>query len=181
MAAPNTARLWLVFSFLFVLAWPGLARADSPHIERVVLTSADDYLKVNFRLVGAFLQDQVNQTLMAGLPTTFTYRAELLQVNALLPAKSLALVELNRTIRYDPLPEQFSVTTEGQPSRTETVDDLTLAQYLMSEVSGLKVAPMSALKKGQTYRLRIWAVIHGPKVPSALKPLFYFGPPNIES
>ena len=158
-----------------VLAWgvwaPPLSRgAEGPHIERIILSDADEQLVVYFRLEDAFLNKEVNQVIQAGIRTDFTFQAELLQVRALLPAQSLAQVELKKSISYDPLSGRYTVKTSGpgEPEAT-TTSNLILAQFLMTEVSDLKISPMEKLRKGATYRVRLRAVIHKPELPPNFK------------
>ena len=79
-------------------------------------------------------------------------------------------VELKKSLRYDPLSGKYFVETPGpdKPVVTTTTSPV-LAQHLMTEVSGLRITPMDVLQKGQTYRVRLRAVIHRPEIPENFK------------
>ena len=147
-----TQVLLVAAVFFWGIGTPPLSLgAEGPHIERIILSDADEHLVVYFRLEDAFLNKETNQVIQAGIRTDFTFQAELLQVRALLPAQTLAKVELKKSISYDPLSGKYTVKTRGtgEPAAT-TTSNLILAQYLMTEVSDLKISPMAKLKKGAT-------------------------------
>ncbi len=154
---------------LWLLAPPTLSRSEAPHIERIILSDIDEYLVVYFRLEDAFLSDELNQVIQAGLKTTFTYQAELQIVRAVLPAQTLAAAELIKELRYDPLSGRYAVKSMGRGGTTATTTSLVLAQHLMTEVSDLRLTPINVLRKGETYRVRLRAVIHKPKAPPNFK------------
>ena len=166
---------------LLMLSAPAIpAPAQGPSIERIILSDADEQLVAYFRLENAFLSPEINQLIQAGVKTVITYKAELLLVRAVLPAQTLAQAELVKSIVYDPLSGRYTVSTKGrgEPQSTTTTN-LVLAQYLMTEVADLRISPMDTLEAGQTYRVRLRAVIHKPQLPDNLKFKLLIAPRDI--
>ncbi len=175
------ARLKSALVLTVLLAAAGLcfappAAAGKPFIDRVIVTNTTDDLIVYFNVAEALYQDQVFKAVLAGVPTTFTYDVELIEVNNFWPDREVTSFVLKRTIKYDTVTEKFTVTTHGNPPRQETTTDWIKAQELMTDVWALRVIPLKKLKKSQTYRLRIRAQIHKPQLPIGLKIFFFWVP-----
>lgn len=169
-----------VLALLLLLLTAVPAQSQKPGIERIILSDADEQLVVYFRLKDAFLNPEINRLVQAGIRTVITYKAELLLVRAVLPAQSLAQAELVRALVYDPLSGRYRVSTRGreEPAVTTTTN-LVLAQYLMTEVADLRICPMDLLGKGQTYRVRLRAVLHKPEIPKNFKYKILIAPRDI--
>jgi|GEM_PF-2326563 len=174
----------LRFGLVLIAAWQAVSLVSGPfpalaagaHIERVILSETGGRLKIDFRLAGAFEEAWVRRAVQAGLETRITYRLELVRVRPLLPARTLARRAVTRSLIFDPLRELYLVET-GDPARAPApTASLALAQHLMTEVSGLELAPMKLMDQERTYRIRLKAVIHGPRIPDQFRLIHLWGP-----
>ena len=159
-----------------LIAPPTSQAADEPFIQRVIVTNTTTDLLVYFDVDGAFASEEIRQAVFAGIPTTFTYQIELIETRRVRRDATIIRLEVKRTIKYDPVAQKFTVTDRGHSGETTTTNDWSWAQQLMTDVSGLRIIPLAAIERGATYRLRIRALIHKPKLPPVLSLIFFFVP-----
>lgn len=177
MPRPCLIHLWVILMALSCLIAPPTSQAaDEPFIQRVIVTNTTTDLLVYFDVDGAFASEEIRQAVFAGIPTTFTYQIELIETRRVRRDATIIRLEVKRTIKYDPVAQKFTVTDRGHSGETTTTNDWSWAQQLMTDVSGLRIIPLAAIERGATYRLRIRALIHKPKLPPVLSLIFFFVP-----
>ena len=175
---PAFVAAWLAACLLF---GPYPALATGAHIERVILSETKGFLRVDFRLAGAFEEAWVKRAVRAGLKTRITYRLELVRIRPILPARTVAKKEIIRSLVFDPLRELYLVRTEDPARLPEKTSSLALAGHLMTEINGLELAPMEAIDREGTFRIRLKAVIHGPRIPDQFRLIHLWGPLKLET
>lgn len=146
---------------------------------RPIITAIDQDLVVYFRLIDGFSNEPVRQAVFAGVETTFVYHLELIRSRSMWPDKVIKRLSVKRSIKYDPVSDKYTVTRlagPGQVGQVKTTDEWLEAIELISDVSALKVVPLSALKPGKTYRLRLKAQLLKPELPWALDIFFFWVP-----
>ncbi|MBW2617883.1 MAG: DUF4390 domain-containing protein [Deltaproteobacteria bacterium] len=177
MSRPCLIHLWIVLVAFFCLIAPRTSQAgQEPFIQRVIVTNTTTDLLVYFDVDGAFASEEIRQAIFAGIPTTFTYQIELIEVRRVRRDATIIRLEVKRIIKYDPVAQKFAVTDRGHSGETATTNDWSRAQQLMTDISGLRIIPLAAIERGATYRLRIRALIHKPKLPPVLSLIFFFVP-----
>lgn len=124
-----------------------------PAVHELTVANSKDRLLAYFSLEHGFTT-QVVEAVRTGVPVRFTYQVELRQ-DRFLWDKKLAVVRLSRVITYDSLKNEFRIVQEGPAPKTTTVRSLEEAEAMACQVNDLPLVPLSGLKSGRTYRLRV--------------------------
>jgi len=152
----------------------GLAFGQEARITDVIVTNTEDTLILNFRVEGCFTDD-LQQAILNGVPTTFTFVASLNRVRDFWKDKNLASKEIYHTVKYDNLKETFVITRDkgnnGKPIVVHSFDE---AKGIMAEVENLTLAKLDTLKKNQRYQIRIKAKLNKITLPFYLHYVFRF-------
>ena len=170
-AAPR--RILTSIMVLIVLLTGAAGWSAEASIEDIIITNDADFLLLYCTVQGSFSED-LNRAILKGVPTTFTYRIELLQKRSFLLDKKLASFTLNRTVKYDAVKTDFTVTYENESDSVFTVNEFFKAKALMSEINGLKLIRLSELEKDRTYYVRVKAELNKVRLPLYLHYVLYF-------
>jgi hypothetical protein len=86
----------------------------------------------------------------------------------------IADIEVTHTIEYDNLKKEFTVSRSWEGNNTRVTKSFTEAQTLMTEISSLKIIPLSKLEKGMQYQLRVKAEFSKKTLPLYLHYVLFF-------
>ncbi|MFH1146621.1 MAG: DUF4390 domain-containing protein [Pseudomonadota bacterium] len=153
--------LCLAVMFVF-LAFPSSFCAQNLSLTDVIVNNSRRDLLAYFNVRNSF-DDETRQALLNGVTVRLIFDIRLFQVRDLWPDVLLAALNLEHSIRYDALKEEFLVDLDGKKYRLK---ELPKAQSLVSEVSGLSVSPLSKLASNRTYELQIKAARKKDPTPS---------------
>jgi len=170
---PERRGILIIIILLTMLLRGAVGWSAEATIEDIIITNDADYLLLYCTVQGSFSED-LNRAILKGVPTTFTYRIELLQKRSFLFDRKIANFVLNRTVKYDALKTDFTVTYENEADSVFTVDEFFKAKALMTEINGLKLIKLSELEKNQTYYVRIKAELNKVRLPMYLHYVLYF-------
>ena len=169
-AIKNFFALSLVL--LFLLA-PAASAKQNAEIENIKLANTRDDLLTYFEVKNAFT-DKINQAVLNGIPTTFTFYIALYKTDSSWFDKNISDIQIKSTLKYNSLKKEFSVL---RPWKTETpiiTQSFEEAKALMTEVDNLKIIPLDQLVKGDKYQLRIKAELDKIILPLSLHNVFFF-------
>ena len=112
-----------VLGLLLLLATGANIGAAADQSIQVVPLTRDGYVFVSFAVNGV-VDEEMEQTIQSGLPTTFEYDVELRRQSPLWFDRSLGSVELAATVRYDNLTRryQISLQQDGRVFETRPTD-----------------------------------------------------------
>jgi hypothetical protein len=156
-----------------ILGTHSLAQAQEAKLTNIVVSNTNNDLMLYMSVEGAF-RDKMTKAILSGVPATFSYIANLNQVRSFWPDSSIAEITVTQTIKYDNLKKEFVVTRPWLTDQPEVTKSFQDAQKMMSEVSNLKIIPLSALKKGEHYQLRAKAEFSKQTLPLYLHYLRFF-------
>jgi len=132
-------------------------------IQAVNLRKTAPDLALDFQVAGAFNRE-VEETIQSGLPRTLSFRLELYRPRLLIPDHRLRAWQIEHTIRYDNLKDEFSimrtVTVDGEdaPRKLPTIvrRGLRQAAATVTKVEGFPI-PIAQSDPPTDYLLRIRA------------------------
>ena len=88
--------------------------------------------------------------------------------------EAIADIEVTHTIKYDNLKNNFTIRRSWQQNEPLVTESFSEAQNLMTEITSLKIIPLSKLEKGQQYQLRTKAEVSKKTLPLNLHYLLFF-------
>lgn len=178
-------RCWIQFFLIFLSAIAGpifvfsgtcFGQPDqdvSATIENIKLANTRDDLLTYFDVENAF-KEKINQAVLNGLPTTFSFFVTLYQTDDSWFDKKIADIQIKSTLKYNPLKKEFTVQRpwkKDNPIITPSFDE---AKAAMVEVDNLTIIPLSRLIKGKKYQLRIKAELDKVTLPLSLHNVLVF-------
>jgi hypothetical protein len=147
--------------------------ARQAQIADIIVTNNQDYLLVYFYTRGCFTPE-MNKAIMSGIPTTFNFFLELYKPRSFWPNKKLVALQLNHTIKYDTLREEFQVTLSERGNQTFILKDFAKAQEMMVDVSNIQLIRLKHLERNSQYQLRIKAELSKVTLPLYLHYVLFF-------
>ena len=128
--------------------------------------------QVGFLIENCFTE-KMDEAIRIGVKTVFTFYIRLYQKRKLWRDRKIASVQFRHSIQYDPIREEYLVTTEENHS-SRTTSNLEEAKRWIARVEGLEIRPTSQLEPGVPTELRIKAELDPVKLPFHLEYLFFF-------
>lgn len=151
----------LALLFIF-LAFPSSFCAQNLSLTDVIVNNSRKDLLAYFNIRNCF-DDETRKALLDGVTVRLIFDIRLYQERDLWPDVLLSSSNLEHTIRYDALKEEFLVDLDGKKYRLK---ELHKAQSLVSEVSGLPVISLAKLAPNRSYQLQIKAARKKDPTPS---------------
>jgi hypothetical protein len=108
------------------------------------------------------------------VPTSFSFFISLNRVHTYWIDETIADIEVIHTIKYDTLKNEFTVKRSWQPNESLVTDSFAEARNQMTEITSLKIIPLSSLEKGLQYQLRVKAEVSKKTLPLNLHHLLFF-------
>ncbi len=154
-----------------VLVFPCLfGRAQGFSLSDATVSNSSRDLLAYFNLRNSFDPD-TRKALLTGLTVRFVFDVRLYRVEHLWTNTLLASLNLEHSIRYDGLKEEFLVDLGGRKIRFKELPEAVPA---VSDVSGLPVIPLARLATHHTYQLQIKAARRKDPTPSVFNYLMSF-------
>lgn len=170
----NFRRLFFIFLFICLgfLSVPQTGQAVEPTINDIIITNNAENVLVYARLVNAF-KTEMESAILTGAPAVFTLLLEVYQVRSFLWDKKITGYEIKRTIKYDNIKKTFSIYTNGNDAPA-VFPDFESAQRAMADLSGIIIAPLQKLVKGNNYYLMMKVKIDKVRLPLHMEYVFVF-------
>ncbi|NVM20730.1 MAG: DUF4390 domain-containing protein [Desulfobacterales bacterium] len=165
-------KVWIFTLCAYLLA-SGSAWGQDARITEVIVTNTRDDLILYFRVRGCFTED-LEQAILSGVPTTFTFLALLDRVRNFWKDKNIARLEIHHTVKYNNLKNEFVITSSEGNGRPIVVNSLSEAKSIMAEVGNLRIAKLETLEKDLRYQVRIKAELSKITLPFYLHYVFRF-------
>jgi hypothetical protein len=164
--------LSILASIFLCLAFEATGYAKEARISDVLITNDRDHVLV-YAKVANYLTPEIEEAVMAGVPTTFTYFIDLYQERSYWMDKTVSRTVVHHTVKYDNVKKLFFVSSAGRKGSAE-FPDLDGAMRAMVDLNGIAVAPMKELVKNKTYYILIKAKLERVKLPFSMEYLFFF-------
>ncbi len=159
--------------FCFLALMHDSAAAQTATLTDIIVTNNRDDLLLYLNVEGAF-QDEVKAAVLSGVPTTFSFSANLKKVRSLWLDKNLTDIEVTHTIKYNNLKKEFVVKRSWEQNHPRTTQSFEEAQRWMSEIDSLRIISLKQLEKGRQYQLRAKAELKRVTLPFYLHYVLFF-------
>ncbi len=166
----NTVLILLLCLFLSAA---GVAWSKDARITDVIVTNTRDDLILYFRVQDCFTKD-LEQAILNGIPTTFTFLASLDHVRSFWKDGNLASLEIRHTVKHNNLKNEFVITRSEATDKPITVNTLPEAKRIMAEVENLKIADLKSLERNHRYQVSVKAELSKITLPFYLHHVFRF-------
>ncbi|MDA8124525.1 MAG: DUF4390 domain-containing protein [Deltaproteobacteria bacterium] len=157
---------WLLL-FLISPSW-----AEGARIRDLLVTNNANHLLVYARVTDCFTKEMEN-AILAGVPTTFTFLLDLYQERSYWFDKKLLRVTVQHTIKYDNVKKIFYVSVNGE-KEPASFPDLESAKRAMADLNGVSVVPLSSVKRGEYYYVQLKAKLDKVRLPFYMEYVFFF-------
>ncbi len=159
---------------LFSAMMPGAVFAQKARLTDMVVSNTRDDLLLFVKVEGAFTQ-QMEQAVLNGISTTFSFIVRLEKINPMFIPNSLVTEQkITHTIKYESLKKQFVVRRSWEDNRALTTQSFEEARKWMSEIKSLRIASLGLLQEGKSYRVRAKAELDTVELPYYLNYVFFF-------
>jgi hypothetical protein len=160
-----------IFLMLAICA-PLWASGQVARIEDILLTRQGDKLLVYGRLTDCFTSD-MESAIMAGVPTTFTFMADLYQEKSDWFDKKITSTVVRHTIKYDSIRKIFYVfsSLDRDPA---IFQDLEKAKQAMAEFNGILSPPLRELRKDLPHYVMLKAKLDKVRLPLYMEYVLFF-------
>jgi len=156
-----------------LLVVPCKSLAIEATITNFLITNTRDNVLVYFLVKDCFTDD-MEEAILAGIPTTFTFYVKLHRVRGFWFDKEISDVKIKHTIKYDNVKKTFYVYCEEKGSNAEQFKDFTRAKIAMSDLSGIIVGPLNKLTRNRKYYVRVKAELDKVRLPLHMEYVFFF-------
>lgn len=162
-----------IFALCLSLLVSGVAWGEDARITDVIVTNTRDDLILYFRVEGCFTQD-LQQAILNGVTTTFTFLASLDRVRSFWKDKNLSSMEIHHTVKYNNLKNEFVITRTEHGDKPIVVTSLSEVKKIMAEVEDLRIAKLETLKRNHRYQVSVKAELSKITLPFYLHHVFRF-------
>jgi hypothetical protein len=166
----------LILIFALLMGAPAAIWAKEkqhPILTDIKLANTRDDLLVYFEVENAFLP-KIIQNIENGILTPFSFKVSLYRTGGSWLDKKITDLDIQSSIKFNSLKQEYTVQRpwkEDKPVVTKSFDE---ARDLMTRIDNLVVTPLTNLKKGEKYQIRIRAQLTRVTLPFALRYVFYF-------
>ena len=165
------AALFLLLSLL--LHFPSMLQAAEATLSDIIVTNTQQDLLVFFDIEGCFTRE-MEEAILNGIPTTFTIYIKLYRTRTLWLDASISDIELEHTINFDNMKDEFRVTRSEDNYSELVLKEFDAAKKAMAEIKNIKVAPLRELSKKGKYQLRVKAELEKVRLPLYLHYVLFF-------
>ncbi|MFQ5464486.1 MAG: DUF4390 domain-containing protein [Thermodesulfobacteriota bacterium] len=171
MTIGGTLVICLAAFLALLLPAPAMAAKDPTVVD--VRVERDHSLKVSFSVENAF-SEGIEEAVMSGIPTSFTFIIELDRARRLWFDKHAGSWRFKHTVKYDTLKEEYEITLGGDRGKAIRTSDPAEMRRLMATVDARVLTTRRPLRKGRRYTVGIKAELHTIRLPFRLDyPLFF--------
>jgi len=167
-----TLKISIAIMLCFLLPSTALAK-NQAIIENIKLANTRDDLLTYFDVKKAFTP-KINQAVLNGIPTTFSFYVTLYKTQGSWFDKKIADIQIKSTLKYNALKKNFSVLRSWKDKDAVITQTFKEAKSLMTEIDNLKIMPLNQLTKGDKYQLKIKAKLDRVTLPLSLHYVLFF-------
>ncbi len=163
----------LIYTILFTLLLPVAAFSATAEIDSLDV-NFEDGVKTSFVVKNAFTP-QIDEAINSGVPTSFTFRAEVNLSHGLFWFdERFADRVFMHTVKYDTLKQEYTVKLDERGGEVLRTADLEEMKLLMSVVDSVALRVTAPMKSGVKYDFRVKAELSTVKLPFSLDYLLFF-------
>lgn len=159
---------------LALLAPRPSAAAAGARITDIIVTPAGESLVVFATLEEAFTRE-IEESIVNGVPTTFTYQVRLMRERAFFPDAEVATLTVRQSVAYDLLKDEFQFARDdSRRNSTRVTKSYGELKRWMAELAGVTLASRRLLDPEERYYVRVKAEIRSVSLIFPLDYLLFF-------
>jgi hypothetical protein len=156
-------RLYSIFFLAGILLLPTvLVFAGQAELTNLVIRNSQEDLLMSLKIKGVFT-NEMQAALQKGIPVSFTFLIALYEVNDWWFDDKIVSLKTVHQIQYDGLKKEYWVSRAWDTSAPKIIANFENARSLMSEINGLEIVPLTRIKKGGHYQVRVKSELHEKK------------------
>ena len=156
---------------LLIYIFPAVAK--DAVINEIEVNNIDHSLLLYFSVDNCFTKD-MKKAIDSGINTTFSFFIKAYETRDFWWDRKIADMKISHSVQYDSLKKVYMVKISEMDNRTTQVQDFDDVKRLMSRISGLRVAELQNLQKGERYRVCMMAELDKIRLPFYLHNVFFF-------
>ncbi len=183
----SRVRLGWLLCLVLVLAQPAIyarSQKDNPKIKQFRWTETDSGFHVSALLNRAF-NHEVEETINAGIPTTFHYYLYLKQMRWYWDNKIISEAECWHTVTYDTLRKVYTIvcqrTGDLEPYLEVTTEDPAEMRTLMNTFQGDLKIDRNRFNDNKQYYLSLQVTLKTEKLPPPWDKILFFMSPDFKT
>lgn len=165
-------KLLFIFTILFAVSAASPAFAASARMDNVAVGTVP-FFNVSFVVHDAF-NDDIEKAIKSGLPTSFTFVAELYRTRRFWRDSFIGTWKFNHTVKYDSLKQEYEITLEEEGDTSVRTKDYDEMMRLMASGNNVTLLPSPPLKPGARYEIRLMAELDTIELPFLLRHMLFF-------
>ncbi|MBN2255327.1 MAG: DUF4390 domain-containing protein [Deltaproteobacteria bacterium] len=173
MSQTNLRSMMLVLFLVLSLCLPLPTYAKDAAITNFIITNTPENVIIYCRVINCFTQ-KMEDAILAGIPTTFTFYVELRRERNYWFDKEISSLEIKHTVKYDTVKKIFYVMRSGSGKEPEQFRDFATAKRVMSNLDGVAVSPMKELVRGRSYYVTVKAMLDKVRLPLHMEYVLFF-------
>jgi hypothetical protein len=162
----------ILFILLSLHLFPSPVMGSEAAIKDVLVTQSIDYIQLYAKVNNAISED-MERAILAGVPTTITFLADLYQERSLWFDRKVTGVVIKQTIKYDKVKKTFYVWLPNR-QEPEGFQDFASAKRAITELNGVVVAPVMQLQRYTPTYIMIKAKLDKVRLPLGMEYVFVF-------
>ncbi|MDD2671201.1 MAG: DUF4390 domain-containing protein [Syntrophales bacterium] len=163
----------LIIAIGAVLVLQSPSHALIASISDLFVTHNNKEVLVYFRVKDCFTKS-MEEAILAGIPTTFTFIVELYQKRTIWFDSRMASVEIKQTVKYDNVRNIFYVTSSLGNGAHQEYKDLAGVKRAMTDINGIAIAPLRFLSRENQYFVRVKAKLDKIRLPLHMEYVLFF-------
>jgi len=175
----KTGQVFKIFAVLLCAililqpaASASLFAKDVRIVNMAAIKNPDD-LMLSFKVEGAF-RENLEQAVLSGALTTFSFCIIISESRGVLANKKVLQINLTNTIKYNNLKNDFTVNRSWEDNKPQVTESFEQAKQWMSEITNLKLMPLSHLQKDVDYQIKVKAELDNVTLPLVFNYIFFF-------
>lgn len=152
------------FALVYVLWSPVCAQEEDPHITDILITTSQTHLLLFCTIKNSFTPEMI-EGVRNGIPITYTFLVELEQVKSKWFDETLAEMDIQHTLTYDSLKEQYAVNRSEKSTNPVVTDSLEEAMAAMVELNGIRIISRDELIPDTPYAIHVKATLAEKTLP----------------
>ncbi len=157
----------------FTLLIPLSAFAIDVQLSGIKVTDTTDDLLLSLKVEGAF-NEKLEEAVSNGIPATFSFFINLNRVRTAWADEQILELNVTHTLKYHNLKNHYIIKKSWQDNKPVITESFDEAKKMMSEINGLKIAPVKRLRKGNRYLITAKAELDKVKLPFILNYILFF-------
>lgn len=151
---------------VFLFCSPLIADEDQqePYIADILITTSQSHLLLFCSIKSNFTPEMI-EGVKNGIPITFSFLVELEEMKSKWFDKTMAEMNIQHTLIYDSLKEQYEIHRSEKTNNPAVTDSLEKALEIMVELSGIKIIHRDELIPDAPYAIHVKAKLAEKTLP----------------